>query len=278
LPSSIFPIEKKRNGFMNFNNLIVKKNDNGIWLITLSRSNALNALNIETLTELDNLLDQVAEKSWQEVKVLILTGAGEKAFVAGADIKEMVSLKESAARSFSEFGQKVLRKIETLRIPVLAAVNGFALGGGLELALACDFIYASQNAKLGLPEVSLGLIPGFGGTVRLSRVVGLNRAREMIMTGNMISAEEAFSFGLVNKVVPQEVLLEQVLKTAETMIQKGPIALAKAKFIIQESLDISIDSGMALEAMSFGVLFNKMDTREGLQAFIEKRKAQFKEL
>jgi enoyl-CoA hydratase len=260
---------------MEYKNLLIEKKVNGICLVTLNRPQSLNALNAELLTDLDVFFSQVAESPWHEIKALVITGAGEKAFVAGADIKEMSQLNESEARAFSERGQRVLRKLEALRIPVIAAVNGFALGGGLELALACDFIYASPNAKMGLPEVSLGLIPGFGGTVRLSRLVGLNRAREMVMTGDMLSGEEAFQVGLVNRVLPQAELLTAVLKTAEVMIQRGPIAVGKAKFMTLESFDMSIDSGLALEAMNFGQLFTKNDTREGMKAFVEKRKAQF---
>jgi enoyl-CoA hydratase len=261
---------------MEFKNLQLDKKENGICLVTLNRPQALNALNAELLADLDSFFSQVAEKPWSEVKAVVLTGAGEKAFVAGADIKEMANLNEGQARAFSEKGQRILRKIEALRIPVIAAVNGFALGGGLELALACDFIYASQNAKMGLPEVSLGLIPGFGGTVRLARAVGLNRAREMVMSGDMISAEEAYQCGLVNKVLTQVELMAAVLKIAETIIQRGPISVGKAKFMTLESFDMNIDAGLALEAMNFGQLFTKSDTREGMQAFIEKRKAQFK--
>jgi enoyl-CoA hydratase len=261
---------------MEYENLILDKKENGIWVVTLNRPNAMNALNGAMLADLDHFFSQVSEKPWSEVKAIVMTGSGDKAFVAGADIKEMSGLKETEACQFSERGQSVLRKIEALRIPVIAAVNGFALGGGLELALACDFIYASENAKMGLPEVTLGLIPGFGGTVRLSRVVGLNRAREMMMTGDMITADEALQLGLANKVLPQALLLIAVLKVAELIIQRGPIAVGKVKFAAIESFDLSLDSGLALEAMNFGQLFGKEDTREGIQAFIEKRKAQFK--
>lgn len=261
---------------MEFKNLLIEKKQNGVWVLTLNRPQALNALNTELLGELDQFFSQISELPWSELKALVVTGAGEKAFVAGADIKEMAALTESEARYFSERGQKTLRRLEVLRIPVIAAVNGFALGGGLELALACDFIYVSQNAKLGLPEVSLGLIPGFGGTVRLARVVGLNRAREMVMSGDMINADEALRMGLVNKVCESNELLVAALKTAETMVQRGPIAVGKAKFMTLESIDMNLDSGLSLEALNFGQLFVKKDTREGMQAFIEKRKAQFK--
>lgn len=261
---------------MEFKNLSVEKKENGICILTLNRPQSLNALNRELIAELDQFITQLAETPWSSVKALVLTGSGEKAFVAGADIKEMSSLKEDEARLFSEQGQKVFRKLEALKIPVVAAVNGFALGGGLELALSCDFIYASTNAKMGLPEVSLGLIPGFGGTVRLARVVGVNRAREMILSAEMLTAEDALRVGLVNKVVQIAELMPTVLKTVETMISRGPIAVAKAKFMVLESYDMTIDAGLGLEANCFGQLFRFEDTKEGTQAFIEKRKAQFK--
>ncbi len=261
---------------MEFKNLLFEKKENGIGLLTLNRPQALNALNKELIEELELFTQQLHEMPWSEVKALVITGAGEKSFVAGADIKEMSVYTQEQAQFFSKKGQKVFRNLESLKIPVVAAVNGFALGGGLELALSCDFIYASSNAKLGLPEVSLGLIPGFGGTVRLSRVVGLNKAREMVYSAEMITADEAFQCGLVNKVVAQVELMPTVMKTVETMISRGPIAVAKAKLMVLESYDMSIDAGLELEAINFGQLFKYQDTKEGTTAFSEKRKPQFK--
>lgn len=261
---------------MGYKNLLIEKKESGVEILILNRPAALNALNLELLQELENYLHSLMQKSYGEVRALIVTGQGDKAFVAGADIKEMSGMNVKEAQKFSESGQRVFRLFETLRLPVIAAVNGFALGGGLELALSCDFIYASENAKLGLPEVGLGLIPGFGGTARLSRVVGINRAREMILTGEMISAQEAMNCGLINKVVPAADLMATVLKTAQTLASRGPIAVAKAKFSIEETFDLNIDQGLGLEAHTFAHLFEAQDTKEGMSAFIEKRKPAFK--
>jgi enoyl-CoA hydratase len=254
------------------------ENQNAIWTLTLNRPEALNALNAELLTELSDALSALSEKNLQEAKVLIVTGSGEKAFVAGADIKEINQLKIDSAEKFAEKGQKIFRQLENLQIPVIAAVNGFALGGGLELALACDFIYASENAKFGLPEVTLGLIPGFGGTVRLARALNLPKAKEWIFTGNMVSASDAKQMGLVNQVLPLAELLPAVRKTAETIASRGPVAVAAAKASVMEAFDHDIDSAMSIEASKFATLFQTQDVKEGTQAFIEKRKAQFQGL
>ena len=262
---------------MNFKTIKLE-NENGIWTLTLNRPEALNALNAELLGEISEALMMIGEKNFQEAKVLILTGAGEKAFVAGADIKEINQLGIDSAQKFAEKGQAIFRKLETLQIPVIAAVNGFALGGGLELALACDFIYASENAKFGLPEVTLGLIPGFGGTVRLSRILNLAQAKEWIFTGGMVGAQEALQMGLVNKVLPQAELLTTARKTAQTIASRAPVAVGAAKTSIMESFDHDIDSAMAVEAAEFARLFATSDVKEGTTAFIEKRKAQFQGL
>jgi enoyl-CoA hydratase len=254
------------------------ENQNAIWTLTLNRPEALNALNNELLSELSEALKNLSEKNLQEAKVLILTGSGEKAFVAGADIKEIHQLKMDSAQKFAEKGQSIFRMLENLQIPVIAAVNGFALGGGCELALACDFIYASENAKFGLPEVTLGLIPGFGGTVRLARAIGLPKAKEWTFTGNMVNAAEAKAMGLVNQVLPLADLLPAVRKTAETIASRGPVAVGAAKASVMEAFDHDIDSGMAIEASKFATLFQTQDVREGTLAFIEKRKAQFQGL
>jgi enoyl-CoA hydratase len=259
-------------------NTLKLENQGAVWTLTLNRPEVLNALSAQVLEELNQALSEISEKSFQAAKVLILTGAGEKAFVAGADIKEINQLGVDSAERFAEMGQAVFRRLENLQIPVIAAVNGFALGGGLELALACDFIYASENAKFGLPEVTLGLIPGFGGTVRLARVVGLPKAKEMIFTGNMLSAAEALEAGLVNKVVPLNELLAIVLKTAETISTRGPVAVGASKRSVMEAYDHEIDSAMSVEAAQFAALFRTEDVKEGTKAFIEKRKAQFKGL
>jgi enoyl-CoA hydratase len=235
------------------------ENQNAIWTLTLDRPQALNALNQELISELGEALNLISEKNLQEAKVLILTGAGEKAFVAGADIKEINQLGMDSAGKFASRGQAVFRQLENLQIPVIAAVNGFALGGGLELALACDFIYASDAAKFGLPEVTLGLIPGFGGTVRLSRVLNLPKAKEWIFTGQMFSAAQALAVGLVNQVFPPGELMAQVRKTAELIASRGPISIAAAKTAIQQAYDHDIDSALSLVATVFGNLFSSKD-------------------
>lgn len=251
-------------------------NKNGVWTLMVNRPDSLNALNMQVLNEMGEALRAISEMSFEDAKALIVTGSGEKAFVAGADIKEMSHLSSDEALQFSRKGQSVFHELQLLKIPVIAAVNGFALGGGLELALACDFIYASDTAKMGLPEVSLGLIPGFGGTVRLSRAVGVRRAREMIYSGDMMTAAEALHYGLVNKVVPLAELMATVQKRLDTILSKGPVAVGMAKKSIQGTWDMQIDEALAFEAELFGELFQTEDTKEGLKAFMEKRKAQFK--
>lgn len=246
-----------------------------IGVLTIHRPDALNALNSQVLEELSDVVSLMERKTASELRCLIITGAGEKAFVAGADIKEIHSLKTTEALHFSELGQKVFRRLETLKIPVIAAVNGFALGGGLELALACDFIYASENAKLGLPEVTLGLLPGFGGSVRLARIVGKARAKEMVLTGLSINAVEALACGLVNKVLAPAELMPEVLKLAEVIVTRGPKALEAAKKSVNETFEINIDEAMKFEAYEFSSLFQTADFQEGTAAFIEKRKPVF---
>lgn len=251
------------------------KNEANVWTLTITRPESLNALNQDVLTEMAQALRLIAEMKFEDARALVITGEGLKAFVAGADIKEMQNLNSDQAKNFGIKGHSVFHEIELLKIPVIAAVNGFALGGGLELALACDFIYASENAKLGLPEVSLGLIPGFGGTVRLSRAVGLRKAREMIFSGEMLTAQEAFEWGLVNKVIPQAELLPSVYKKIEMMISKGPLALESSKKAILNNWDLDIEAASTFEAEQFSELFNSDDSKEGMMAFVQKRKAEF---
>lgn len=259
---------------MSYQTVVLTEN-NKVWTLTLQRPEALNALNSQLLTDLSSALDEIEKKSFTEARALILTGAGEKAFVAGADIKEIGSLDVAGAKAFAERGQKLFRKLENLKIPVIAAVNGFALGGGLELALSCDYIFASENAKFGLPEVSLGLIPGFGGTVRLSRAVGLARAKELIFSGRMLTSDEALNLGLVLKVVPQSELMSACLQSVDGILSKGPVAVSKAKESVMRSYDLEIDPAMQFEAQMFTALFTTSDVKEGTSAFVEKRKAQF---
>jgi enoyl-CoA hydratase len=247
---------------------------NGIGTITVQRPDALNALNLQVVTELGELLSQV-EKS-KTLRCLILTGQGEKAFVAGADIKEIDQLSLADAKTFAQRGQQTFSRIEELHVPVIAAVNGFALGGGLELALACDFIVAAETAKFGLPECTLGIMPGFGGTVRLPRRVGVARAKEISMTGTFISAAEALAMGLVNKVAPAAQLLEASMQLAQTISSRAPRAIAAIKKSVHEGQSLTVDKALELEAQLFADLFKTTDQKEGTRAFIEKRKPVFK--
>lgn len=246
----------------------------GIATITFNRPKALNALNSVLLTELGAALDQVSANP--DIRVLVLTGAGEKAFIAGADISELATFNALQGKQFSRKGHDIIARLQTLPIPVIAAVNGFALGGGSEVALACDFIYASENAVFGLPEINLGIIPGFGGTQRLPRLIGMNRAKELIFTGKMIPAAEAARLGIVNLVCPPEALIEKVLETARTMASKGKVALRAAKQAINSGANVDLTTGCHIEIDAFALCMASADAREGTTAFLEKRKAVFK--
>lgn len=259
-----------------YKTILLEQKTQGVWVLTVNRPEALNALNSTVLNEMGEALRQIGEMPYEDARALIITGSGEKAFVAGADIKEINELDEEKALSFAQRGQSIFHELTLLKIPVIAAVNGFALGGGCELALGCDFIYASENAKFGLPEVSLGLIPGFGGTVRMARAIGQRRARELTYTGNMISASEALTMGLVNKVVPQVDLIPTVMKTVEAILSKAPIAVGSAKISINQAWDLDVEEAQKNEAKIFAELFTSEDVKEGTSAFIEKRKPQFK--
>lgn len=259
-----------------FKNLRVTESGS-LWTLEIHRPEALNALNSEVLTELSSALRDLSEMDYEHARGLIITGAGEKAFVAGADIKEMAGLSREEALSFAKKGQSIFHELSLLKIPVLAAVNGFALGGGCELALACDFIYASENAKFGLPEVTLGLIPGFGGTVNLARAVGLRRARELSYSGEFISAAEAQQMGLVNKIFPlPQLLIEARLKLDKIAQKTAPRAVSLVKRSLFESWDLEHERALDFEATHFASLFDFDDTAEGMKAFVEKRKANFK--
>ncbi len=258
---------------MSFENIILETQNN-IATIFFNRPKALNALNNALFDELDIALDQInADK---DIKVLILTGKGDKAFVAGADIAELVKMNPLQAKTFSRKGQKVFSKLEALSIPTIAAVNGFALGGGLEAAMGCDFIYASEQALFGLPEINLGLIPGFGGTQRLARRAGINRAKELVFTGKNINPQTAFNYGIVNKICKPEELMEDVLKTANLIASKGKVALRAAKEAIQNGLNTDIETGCRIENDIFGLTMVSEDAKEGTTAFLEKRKPEFK--
>ena len=258
---------------MSYNNILFEIKDH-IALVTVNRPDKLNALNGETINELDDVFSSI--KSNQEIFVVIITGSGEKAFVAGADIAELNKLDVLSAKEFSEKGNRVYRKIETLDKPVIAAVNGFALGGGCELALSCHIRTASENAKFGQPEVNLGIIPGYGGTQRLARIVNSARALEMILTGDMISAEEAFRIGLVNKVYPQSELIDKTMELAGKIISKGQQAIRFALKAVKATDNISLVEGLSYEASLFALVCGTDDFKEGTSAFLEKRKPQFK--
>lgn len=258
---------------MGYDNIILEI-EQGIATITFNRPKALNALNSLLLEELSHALDQVADDA--SVAVLVLTGAGEKAFIAGADIKELSGLTPLQAKLFIHKGQSIITKISELSIPALAAVNGYALGGGMEMALGCDFIYASDNAAFGLPEITLGLIPGFGGTQRLARLIGPNQAKELIYTGRMLKAEEALSIGIVNKIVAAAQLKDEVTGLARGIASKGKVALRAAKQAVGYGLNTDLATGLRIEQDAFAVCMASGDAKEGTRAFLEKRKPAFK--
>ncbi len=248
--------------------------ESGIATVTLNRPKVLNALSASVLGELACCFEGLRNKN--QVAAVIVTGAGEKAFVAGADIKELAQLDSIGAKATSERGQQCFRIIERFPKPVIAAVNGFALGGGCELALACHMRIAAEGARFGLPEVKLGLIPGYGGTQRLTRLVGKGLALELILSGEMISAARAEEIGLVNRVVPAGDLLDEARALARTIAARGPVAVRYALEAVNAGLDMGLDDGERLEAALFGSLAATEDTREGLSAFLEKREPHFK--
>ena len=245
----------------------------GIATLTVNRPDKLNALNAETVAEIDRAFRSFAEDA--DVRGIVVTGAGEKAFVAGADIGELAEMDPIGGIRVSRQGQETFRFIERLHKPVVAAVNGYALGGGLELALACHLRIAAENARFGLPEVKLGIIPGYGGTVRLPRLVGRGRALELILTGEMIDAAEAYRIGLVNRVVPQGELLAAAEALLGKILANGPIAVALALESVDHGYNTAADEALSLEAHLFGLLAATQDMREGMQAFLEKRPAKF---
>ncbi len=252
---------------------ILFRTEGGVGIVTLHRPQALNALDRKTIGELGEILSRVERDP--EVKALVLTGGGEKAFVAGADIAEMSQLGPDQARRFAEAGQRTLERLELLPVVTVAAVNGFALGGGCELAMACDLVYASEKARFGQPEVSLGIIPAFGGTQRLQRRVGAARAMEMILTGDMCDAATAVAWGLALAALPPEKLLDHAVSQARKIASRGPLAVAAAKRILRRTAAPPIEPGQLMEAEAFGVLFGTGDGMEGLRAFLEKRPPAF---
>lgn len=258
---------------MTYENLLVDIQDR-IATVKINRPKALNALNEAVLNDLLNFFQASTENP--EIGAVLLTGEGDKAFVAGADIASMPKMSALKAARFAGLGHCCMSVIENHPKPVLAAVNGFCLGGGLELALSCDFIYASEKAKLGLPEVNLGIFPGFGGTQRLSRLIGKNRAKELVFTARMLSAEEALAWGIANRVCAPEALLEEAKQTLKEILSKGPVAVQLAKEVMNRGSDLDITSGLALERNTFPLVFATEDKTEGVTAFLEKRKAEFK--
>ena len=255
-----------------YNHLLYEVND-GIAVISINNPKSLNALNTETIEELGACINAVAADS--AVKGLIITGAGPKSFVAGADISEMVNSGAEKGRSFAMLADKVFSSLEALPIVTIAAVNGYALGGGCELAMACDIRVASDNAIFGQPEVGLGIIPGFGGTQRLARLIGKGRAKELILTTDRINAEEAYRIGLANKVTTKEELLTVCTDMIRRVLKNGPFAVAVAKRCIESGMDMDLQNGLQMEADAFGLCFATDEKMEGMTAFLEKRKANF---
>jgi len=253
---------------------IIFERQGDIAIIRFNRPKALNAINPAVIAEVSDVLDAV--KADTSIKVLILTGEGDKAFVAGADIATMKEYTPLEGKYFSAQGHELFFELESLPIPVIACVNGFALGGGCELAMTCDFIYAADSAQFGQPEINLGIIPGFGGTQRLSRLVGKSMAKELCMTGAMISAQEAKDIGLVNKVFPKETLWEETIKVAKILASKGKVSMRAVKETINRGYDQDLRTGCHMEADAFGICMASEDAREGMGAFLEKRKAEFK--
>jgi enoyl-CoA hydratase len=253
---------------------VLTHREDDVVALTLNRPDRLNALNAELLRDLGAAL--VALEEDPAVRAVILTGAGDKAFAAGADVAAMADMTPAQAKRFADLGHRVASLIELAPFPVIAAVHGFALGGGCELAMCCDFIYASDRAKLGQPEAGLGVIPGFGGTQRLARFVGLPRAKEMCMTGDIVAADEALRIGLVNAVVPSADLMARVGDVAKKIATKGPLAVAAIKRAMARGADTPLQTATELEATAFAALFGTLDQREGMRAFLEKRPARFR--
>lgn len=253
---------------------VTVEREEAIAVVTIARPAVLNALNQQTLRELQQAIDALEADGG--VRAIVLTGAGEKAFVAGADINELAAQSPVSGRALAQRGQAFFTRLEQSDVPVIAAINGFALGGGCELALACTFRFAADTARIGLPEITLGLIPGYGGSQRLPRLVGKDRAMEMILTGRPVSADEAYRIGLVTRVVPAASLLQEARAFAAELASKAPIALRLAKRAIERGLEMPIDEALELEATLFGLVASTDDMREGTRAFLEKRKPAFR--
>nr|WP_312577522.1 short-chain-enoyl-CoA hydratase [Sedimentibacter sp.] len=256
---------------MEFKNLLIEKNE-GICTVKINNPNTLNALNADVLSDIESVFDDLRDD--KDISVVVLTGEG-KAFVAGADIAYMKDLNVLEGKKFGEDGSRIFRKIETLDKVVIAAVNGFALGGGCELCMACDIRIASSKAKFGQPEVGLGITPGFSGTQRLPRLVGVGKAKELIYTGNIIKAEEAYAIGLVNKVVEPDELMEETYSMAKKIKSNARLAVKYCKEAINKGIETDIETGISYESNVFGLCFASEDQKEGMTAFIEKRGSNF---
>ena len=259
---------------MTYQNILLEQPAPGVYLLTLNRPQALNALNALTLDEIDQAIVHIATDAG--ARALLVTGSGERAFVAGADISEMQNYTPQQARAFSEKGMRVMHALEALPVPVIALVNGYALGGGCELAMSCDWIIASEKAVFGQPEVNLGIPPGFGGTQRLTRLVGRAMALELLTTARQVKAEEALRIRLVNHVYPAAVLRERGLEMARTIAAKGPVAVRLAKQAAQRGQDLDLANACVLETAAFALAFATADQKEGMRAFCEKRPASFR--
>ena len=242
--------------------------DEGITIITINRPDKLNAMNLEVMDEFITVLDSIEKDS---SKVIIITGAGQKAFSAGADIEYMSKIESVEAEKYALRGHEVLNKIENIEKPVIAAINGYALGGGCELALACDIRFASSNAQLGQPEVTIGICPGWGGTQRLLRIIGPARAKDLIFTGRKIKAEEALSMGLINKIFSIESLISESKMYAKNIIKNSSFAIGKSKMLVNRGMDTNLDTGLKLEIYSWSLCFSSKDRKERMKAFVEKR-------
>ncbi len=258
---------------MSYQNILLEQPETGIYLLTVNRPNALNALNSATLKEIGAAADRVARDS--QALVLLVTGAGDRAFVAGADISEMQDFTPAEAEAFSARGSRAFAKLEAVPVPVIALVHGYALGGGCELALACDWIIASERAVFGQPEVNLGVSAGFGGTQRLPRKVGPARAMELLVTGRQVKADEALAIGLVNQVVPASELMGKGIDIARLIASKGPLAVRYTKEAVLRGADVKLADALALESRQFAACCTTQDQKEGMKAFLEKRPAKF---
>lgn len=257
---------------LTFKSMLLEERPDGVAVLTINRPDQLNAINRQVIDDLSKVVEALAKR--EDIRALVLTGAG-RAFVAGADIKEMTGFSVEVATAFSKKGHDAMGALATLPFPVIAAVNGFALGGGLELAMACDFIYASSKARLGLPEVSLGVIPGFGGTQRLGRIVGLNTARELLFSGRIIKADEALQIGLVAGVFEAETFMDSVFERVAQIAGNGALAVRSARQVMRLGAEMPLDEANALEQKAFGELFDTADRKEGMEAFVAKRSPNF---